>query len=252
MVMPMSNAPLVTVVGGSGFLGRYVAQAMARRGWLVRVGCRRPNDAPFVMTYGTPGQVMPVQCNIRDEFSTRAAIRGSQAVVNCVGVLLGQEHFWRGAGRRGGARRAHRRRGGSRAAGPRLGHRRGRGQPRRVRADEGGRREGGPGCLPGGRDPAPLYHLRRRGRVLQPLRDDRDAEPGRPRDRRLDAVPAGLGRRRRQRRGEGGDGGGAGRRLRARRPDRLHLPRAHGDDAACDPAAAADRRPSRSPACWRG
>ncbi|HUF56546.1 MAG TPA: complex I NDUFA9 subunit family protein [Thermohalobaculum sp.] len=87
MVMPMSNAPLVTVVGGSGFVGRYVAQAMARRGWMVRVGCRRPNDAPFVMTYGTPGQVMPVQCNIRDEFSTRAAIRGSDAVVNCVGVL---------------------------------------------------------------------------------------------------------------------------------------------------------------------
>ena len=87
MVMPMSNAPIVTVVGGSGFVGRYVAQSMARRGWLVRVGCRRPHDAHFVMTYGTPGQVMPVQCNIRDEDSTRAAIRGSRAVINCVGVL---------------------------------------------------------------------------------------------------------------------------------------------------------------------
>ena len=78
---------LVTVIGGSGFLGRYIAQRMARRGWRVRVACRRPNEALFVQTYGVVGHVLPVQCNIRDEASTRSAITGADAVVNCVGVL---------------------------------------------------------------------------------------------------------------------------------------------------------------------
>lgn len=80
-------SPLVTIIGGSGFLGRYIAQRMARRGWRVRVACRRPNEALFVRTYGVVGQVEPVQCNIRDEASTRAVIRGAEAVVNCVGIL---------------------------------------------------------------------------------------------------------------------------------------------------------------------
>ena len=78
---------LVTVIGGSGFVGRYIAQRMARRGWRVRVACRRPNQALFVQTYGVVGQVLPVQCNIRDEESARRVIMGCDAVVNCVGVL---------------------------------------------------------------------------------------------------------------------------------------------------------------------
>lgn len=82
-----SSGKLVTIIGGSGFLGRYIAQRMARRGWRVRIACRRPNDAMFVKPYGVVGQVEPVQCNIRDETSTRAVIAGSDAVVNCVGVL---------------------------------------------------------------------------------------------------------------------------------------------------------------------
>ncbi|HSF95397.1 MAG TPA: complex I NDUFA9 subunit family protein [Thermohalobaculum sp.] len=81
-------SPLVTIIGGSGFVGRHIAQAMARRGWRVRVACRRPNDALFVKPYGTVGQVEPVQCNIRDEASMRAVIRGADAVVNCVGLLF--------------------------------------------------------------------------------------------------------------------------------------------------------------------
>lgn len=80
-------SPLVTVIGGSGFVGRYICQNMARRGWRVRVACRRPNEALFVQTYGVVGQVLPVQCNIRNEASVRAAIRGADIVVNCVGVL---------------------------------------------------------------------------------------------------------------------------------------------------------------------
>ena len=81
----MSN--LVTIYGGSGFLGRYIAQRMARAGWRVRVAVRRPNEAMFVKPYGTVGQVEPVLCNIRDDDSVRAAAAGADAVVNCVGTF---------------------------------------------------------------------------------------------------------------------------------------------------------------------
>ncbi|MCU0904787.1 MAG: complex I NDUFA9 subunit family protein [Tabrizicola sp.] len=86
---------LVTILGGSGFVGRYVARAMAKEGWRVRVACRRPNEALFVKPYGVPGQVEPVACNIRDDASVRAVIRGADAVVNCVGILnsLGKNSF---------------------------------------------------------------------------------------------------------------------------------------------------------------
>ncbi len=80
--------PLVTIFGGNGFLGRHIARRMADRDWRVRVACRRPNEALFVRTYGVVGQVEPVQANIRDEHSTRAAIRGADFVVNCVGLLF--------------------------------------------------------------------------------------------------------------------------------------------------------------------
>lgn len=79
---------LVTIVGGSGFVGRYIAREMARRGWRVRVAVRRPNEALFVRTYGVPGQVEPMLCNIRDDASVAAAVAGADAVVNCVGILV--------------------------------------------------------------------------------------------------------------------------------------------------------------------
>ena len=86
---------LVTIFGGSGFVGRYIARRMAKEGWRVRVACRRPNEALFVKPYGVPGQVEPLACNIRDDDSVRAMIRGADAVVNCVGVLnsLGANTF---------------------------------------------------------------------------------------------------------------------------------------------------------------
>ncbi|HMQ93895.1 MAG TPA: complex I NDUFA9 subunit family protein [Amaricoccus sp.] len=80
--------PIATVFGGSGFLGRYVTQRLARAGWRVRVAVRRPNEALFVRTYGVVGQVEPVQANVRDEESTRRAIEGADAVINCVGILV--------------------------------------------------------------------------------------------------------------------------------------------------------------------
>lgn len=78
---------LVTIYGGSGFVGRYVARRMAADGWRVRVAVRRPNEALFVKPYGAVGQVEPVLCNIRDDASVAAAMRGAEAVVNCVGIL---------------------------------------------------------------------------------------------------------------------------------------------------------------------
>ena len=79
---------LVTIYGGSGFVGRYIARRMAKAGWRVRVAVRRPNEALFVRPYGVVGQVEPVLCNIRDEASVAAAMAGADAVVNCVGILV--------------------------------------------------------------------------------------------------------------------------------------------------------------------
>ncbi|GAB5447158.1 complex I NDUFA9 subunit family protein [Gymnodinialimonas sp.] len=80
-------AKLVTIFGGSGFVGRYIARRMAKDGWRVRVAVRRPNEALFVKPYGVVGQVEPILANIRDDDSVRAAIHASDAVVNCVGTF---------------------------------------------------------------------------------------------------------------------------------------------------------------------
>ncbi|WP_299728098.1 complex I NDUFA9 subunit family protein [uncultured Tateyamaria sp.] len=78
---------LVTIYGGSGFVGRYIARRMAKAGWRVRVAVRRPNEAIFVKPYGVVGQVEPVLCNIRDDASVAQVMQGADAVVNCVGIL---------------------------------------------------------------------------------------------------------------------------------------------------------------------
>ena len=78
---------LVTIYGGSGFVGRYIARRMAQSGWRVRVAVRRPNEALFVKTFGSVGQVEPILCNIRNDLSVSAAMKGADAVVNCVGTF---------------------------------------------------------------------------------------------------------------------------------------------------------------------
>ncbi|MGR3436814.1 MAG: complex I NDUFA9 subunit family protein [Shimia sp.] len=84
----MPKPRLVTIYGGSGFVGRYIARRAAQAGWRVRVAVRHPNEAHFVKPYGVPGQVEPVFCNIRDDASVARVMQGADAVVNCVGVLL--------------------------------------------------------------------------------------------------------------------------------------------------------------------
>ena len=78
---------LVTIYGGSGFVGRYIARRMAKAGWRVRVAVRRPNEALFVKPYGVPGQVEPVLCNIRNDASVAAAMAGADAVIFAVGTF---------------------------------------------------------------------------------------------------------------------------------------------------------------------
>ena len=78
---------LVTIFGGSGFVGRYIVRRLAKQGWRVRVAVRDPNLAGFVKPYGVVGQVEPLFCNIRDDASVRAVTHGADVVVNCVGVL---------------------------------------------------------------------------------------------------------------------------------------------------------------------
>ncbi len=84
----MSAAKLVTIYGGSGFLGRQIARTMAAQGLRVRVAVRRPNQAGVVRTYGAPGQIEPVPCNVRDDLSVTACMADADAVVNCVGILV--------------------------------------------------------------------------------------------------------------------------------------------------------------------
>ena len=84
----MSAAKLVTIYGGSGFLGRQIARAMAQQGWRIRVAVRRPNESGVVRTYGAPGQIEPVPCNVRDDLSVLACMSDADAVINCVGILV--------------------------------------------------------------------------------------------------------------------------------------------------------------------
>jgi uncharacterized protein YbjT (DUF2867 family) len=85
--MVMVSDHLVTVFGGSGFVGRHLVRALARRGYRVRVAVRRPELAGFLMTAGAVGQVHAVQANLRYPDSVTAAAQGADAVVNLVGLL---------------------------------------------------------------------------------------------------------------------------------------------------------------------
>ncbi|UJW75754.1 complex I NDUFA9 subunit family protein [Rhizobium sp. SL42] len=87
--MTLSNLPpLVTVFGGSGFVGRHVVRALARRGYRIRVAVRRPDLAGFLQPLGNVGQISFVQANLRYRDSIDKAVQGADHVVNCVGILF--------------------------------------------------------------------------------------------------------------------------------------------------------------------
>ncbi|KQT42985.1 3-beta hydroxysteroid dehydrogenase [Aureimonas sp. Leaf454] len=85
--MTIDTEKLVTVFGGSGFIGRYVVRALARRGHRIRVASRRPDLAYHLQTAGNMGQVMPIQANLRYRWSVDRAVEGADHVVNLVGIL---------------------------------------------------------------------------------------------------------------------------------------------------------------------
>ncbi len=78
---------LVTVFGGSGFLGRNVIRVLAREGFRIRAAVRRPDLAGHLQPLGKVGQIMPVQANLRYPESVAAAMRGAHIAINLVGIL---------------------------------------------------------------------------------------------------------------------------------------------------------------------
>lgn len=77
---------LVTIFGGSGFVGTQIVQLLARAGYRVRVAVRRPDLAGHVKPLGSVGQVMPIQANVRNLESVQRAVRGAGTVINLVGI----------------------------------------------------------------------------------------------------------------------------------------------------------------------
>ena len=86
---------LVTVFGGSGFLGRHVVRALAKSGYRVRVAVRRPELAGYLQPLGRVGQIHAVQANVRYPASVEAAARDADVVINLVGILFerGRQKF---------------------------------------------------------------------------------------------------------------------------------------------------------------
>jgi len=95
MPSPYQINRLVTVFGGSGFIGRYAVQVLARAGYRIRVAVRRPDLALYLQPLGTVGQIMPIQANLRYRWSIDRAVEGADAVVNLVGILAerGRQSF---------------------------------------------------------------------------------------------------------------------------------------------------------------
>ena len=79
---------LVTVFGGTGFLGRHTVRALARSGWRIKVAARRPARGFFLRPLGTVGQIDFVKCDVSDADSVAAAVAGCDAVVNLCGILF--------------------------------------------------------------------------------------------------------------------------------------------------------------------
>ncbi|MER9402900.1 complex I NDUFA9 subunit family protein [Mesorhizobium caraganae] len=78
---------LVVVFGGSGFVGRHIVRALAKRGYRIRVPVRRPDLAGHLQPLGNVGQIQPVQANVRVRWSVDRAVQGADHVINLVAIL---------------------------------------------------------------------------------------------------------------------------------------------------------------------
>ena len=86
--MVATTQGLVTVFGGSGFVGAQAVRVLARRGWRVRVAVRNPNQAVELKPAGDPGQIQLIRCDVNDPAQVAEACRGANAVVNLIGILF--------------------------------------------------------------------------------------------------------------------------------------------------------------------
>ena len=95
MALQTNSDTLITIFGGSGFLGRHVVRALARRRYRIRVAVRRPELAGHLQPLGTVGQITAVQANLRYPRSVEAAVRDADIVINLVGILFerGRQSF---------------------------------------------------------------------------------------------------------------------------------------------------------------
>ncbi len=95
MALKSKFETLVTVFGGSGFLGRHVVRALANRNDLIRVAVRRPELTGYLQPLGRVGQIHAVQANVRFPQSIEAAVRDADVIVNLVGILFerGRQRF---------------------------------------------------------------------------------------------------------------------------------------------------------------
>jgi len=95
MPVRSNSETLVTVYGGSGFLGRHVVRALAKRDYRIRVAVRRPELANHLQPLGRVGQIHAVQANIRNATSVEAAARDADVLINLVGILFerGRQRF---------------------------------------------------------------------------------------------------------------------------------------------------------------
>lgn len=86
---------LITIFGGSGFIGRHVVAKLAKTGARIRVAVRNPHLATRVFPMGDPGQIAAVRCNLTNEAQVAAAVRGAETVINLVGILAdwGDQNF---------------------------------------------------------------------------------------------------------------------------------------------------------------
>lgn len=92
---PISGTRLVTIFGGSGFLGRNLVRALAKEGWRIRVAVRNPEGGYFLKPAGRVGQIQIMKANVRSDDDVREALKGAHAAVNLVGIIAqtGKQRF---------------------------------------------------------------------------------------------------------------------------------------------------------------